>query len=130
MMLHEIKINKDTGEKLFGSRTLLRLHRALLFIIYFLEKLVQLQPNDKTSTTALEAYKESLSKFHPWYIRNPAKVAMYSLPYKKDLMKKMVNPGTDDSTVKEAILTSVETLRKVYNSTEALYTKYDLHELP
>ena len=130
MMLHEIKINKDTGEKLFGSRTLLRLHRALLFIIYFLEKLVQLQPNDKTSTTALEAYKESLSKFHPWYIRNPAKVAMYSLPYKKDLMKKMVNPGTDDSTVKEAILTTVETLRKVYNSTEALYTKYDLHELP
>ena len=130
MMLHEIKINKDTGEKLFGSRTLLRLHRALLFIIYFLEKLVQLQPNDKTSTTALEAYKESLSKFHPWYIRNPAKVAMYSLPYKKDLMKKMVNPGTDDSTVKEAILTTVEALRKVYNSTEALYTKYDLHELP
>ena len=130
MMLHEIKINKGTGEKLFGSRTLLRLHRALLFIIYFLEKLVQLQPNDKTSTTALEAYKESLSKFHPWYIRNPAKVAMYSLPYKKDLMKKMVNPGTDDSTVKEAILTTVETLRKVYNSTEALYTKYDLHELP
>ena len=130
MMLHEIKINKETGEKLFGSRTLLRLHRALLFIIYFLEKLVQLQPDGRTSTMALEAYKESLSKFHPWYIRNPAKVAMYSLPYKKDLMKKMVNPGTDDSTVKEAILTTVKTLRKVYNSTEALYTKHDLHELP
>ena len=65
MMLHEIKINKETGEKLFGSRTLLRLHRALLFIIYFLEKLVQLQPDGRTSTMALEAYKESLSKFHP-----------------------------------------------------------------
>ena len=130
MMLHEIKINKETGENLFGSRTLLRLHRALLFIIYFLEKLVQLQPDGKTSAVALEAYKESLSKFHPWYIRNPAKLAMYSLPYKKDLMKKMVNPGTDDSTVKEAILTTVETLKKVYDSTDALYTKHDLHELP
>lgn len=130
MMLHEIDVNKRTGNELHGSRTLLRLHRALLFTMYFLERLIELQPNDKTSTMALDAYKDSLANHHPWLIRNGAKVAMYTLPYKKDFMKKIVSPDIDDNTVKQIVTETVASMRKVYDKTEELYTKYDLHGLP
>lgn len=55
------------------------------FIILFMSKLVDLQPNDKTTHCAQEAYSKTLAKHHSWIIRNGALFAMNFLPCQKDL---------------------------------------------
>lgn len=45
-----------------GSRTLLRLHRALDFIVLLMKGLIEAKDEDPVSTIAQEAYKQSLSK--------------------------------------------------------------------
>ena len=131
MMLHEIEVNKETTAALKGSRTLLRLHRALKFTMLFLERLIQLNDNDSVGNLASTAYDESLSNFHPWVIRQPAKLAMYTLPSKKELFQ-IIFPdmAIDIFQLKGKILSFVESMKPVYRSCEDLYTKYDLHGLP
>lgn len=130
MMLYEIDVNKETGAALHGSRTLLRLHRALKFTMLFLERLVEMEDKGKVSDMAYEVYAESLSNYHSWLVRNGAKLAMYALPYKRDFMKKIVPPGEEESVVADKIRHGVKSLHNVYESMEALYTKHDLHGLP
>ena len=48
--------------KLNASRTLLRLHRALLFIYKFLERLVCSDDQMKSSTLCIDVYNSTLAK--------------------------------------------------------------------
>lgn len=60
-----------TGGKLLpnGSRTLLRLHRALAFISSFLSQM-RLAPDDASSATiAWNAYSVTMARFHSWPVR-------------------------------------------------------------
>ena len=52
-----------------GSRTLLRLHRALEYIIAFLHKLDDMQGPDLCSVQSVEAYEATLMKYHPWVVQ-------------------------------------------------------------
>ena len=52
-----------------GSRTLLRLHRALEYIIAFLHKLDDIQDADLCSVISVEAYEATLMKYHPWVVQ-------------------------------------------------------------
>ncbi|XP_018577644.1 ceramide-1-phosphate transfer protein isoform X2 [Anoplophora glabripennis] len=72
-----------------GSRTLLRLHRGLDFIQLFLKKLGDLRDEESTSSACREAYDQTLAKHHPFVIRNGAKVAIYTLPTREILLKKV-----------------------------------------
>ena len=130
MMLHEIEVNKQTKAELLGSRTLLRLHRALLFTKLFLERLGTMDNNDRVSNMATEVYGKSLANHHPWLIRNAAKLAMYSLPSRKDMIQKIAPDGIEEQILKDKIAECVEAMTIVYDQTEALYTKHNLHALP
>jgi len=130
MMLHEIKVDKEKKTELMGARTLLRLHRALDFTMQFLEKLNNLPVDGKVSTMAHEVYGKTLANFHPFFIRNAAKLAMYALPARSEFMKKVANPGVTDADINQAIKAGVEQMRAVYVAIEELYTKHDLHGLP
>ena len=129
MFEFEISLNKETNQPLLGSRTLLRLHRALAFTMLFMERLSVSCNSEKTSALASDAYIETLAKFHPWLIRKAAQMAMYTLPSRGDMLKMLANSSTE-SEVQEKLKTCVEAIRPVYDSTEELYTKYDLHGLP
>lgn len=99
-----------------GARTLLRLHRglgirlmrsfilwfyslnisklicisALLdFIREFLRQLGDLSDIEKTANCCQDAYNKTLAKHHPWVIRKAAIVAMYTMPTRKVLFKKV-----------------------------------------
>jgi hypothetical protein len=53
-----------------GSRTLLRLHRALAFIAAFLSKM-RTAPDDASSAKiAWNAYLATLARFHSWPVRH------------------------------------------------------------
>ena len=52
-----------------GSRTPLRLPRALEYIIAFLHKLDDIQDTDLCSVISVEAYEATLMKYHPWVVQ-------------------------------------------------------------
>merc|ERR1712130_407102 len=52
-----------------GSRTLLRLHRALEYIVAFLANMEDLEDEAYLSTVSREAYEKTLMKYHPWIVQ-------------------------------------------------------------
>lgn len=52
-----------------GTRTLLRLHRALEYIIAFLHKLEDIQDTDYCSVISVQAYESTLMQYHPWVVQ-------------------------------------------------------------
>ena len=59
-------------------------------MLEFLSKLDILSDNDGTSSCCRRAYKKTLSKHHPWLVTKTAKIAMYTMPKKKILYKKVI----------------------------------------
>uniref|UniRef100_A0A0K8TQX9 Putative cytoplasm n=1 Tax=Tabanus bromius TaxID=304241 RepID=A0A0K8TQX9_TABBR len=110
-----------------GSRTLLRLHRGLDFIREFLKSVGGLQNNDKTCHACQAAYNGTLAKYHPWLVRKGANVAMYAMPTREQLLKKVC---ADMDRAIEVLPQMLEVTAKVYDRTDNLYTEFDLHSLP
>ncbi|GLV38257.1 uncharacterized protein CBL_12905 [Carabus blaptoides fortunei] len=114
-----------------GSRTLLRLHRGLDFIRQFMRALGELQNGDKTSTVCQAAYEKTLAQYHPWIVQKGAKMAMYTMPTREQLLRRVC--GNTDQEVQRAIdilPKMLEVTTYVYDRIEALYTVHDLHGLP
>uniref|UniRef100_A0A6M2DF26 Glycolipid transfer protein domain-containing protein n=1 Tax=Xenopsylla cheopis TaxID=163159 RepID=A0A6M2DF26_XENCH len=119
----------DKEEYVSGSRTLLRLHRGLDFIREFLRALGELENCQKTSHVCQIAYNNTLAKYHPWLVKKGANVAMYTMPTREVLLKKVCG---DEDDVQRAIAVLPDMLlitADVYKRTEDLYTNYDLHDL-
>ncbi|XP_050307197.1 ceramide-1-phosphate transfer protein isoform X2 [Anthonomus grandis grandis] len=72
-----------------GSRTLLRIHRGLDFIQLFLKKIGDLENHESTVVACRDAYEQTLAKHHSFLVKNGAKVAMYTLPTREQLLKKV-----------------------------------------
>ncbi|XP_061590682.1 ceramide-1-phosphate transfer protein [Cololabis saira] len=111
-----------------GCRTLLRLHRALRWLELFLERLRTSTEDDKTSVMCAEAYNESLAQHHPWLVRKAAGMAFCVLPGRPAFLEVM-NVGSPEQVV--AMLgEALPLISEVYQVTEELYSKHNLHELP
>ncbi|EDW31832.1 GL10756 [Drosophila persimilis] len=110
-----------------GSRTLLRLHRGLEFFYEFLKRLQDLPNDEKTANVCRTAYDDTLGKHHAFLIRKGARLAMYAMPSRGDLLTRVCQD------VQSAIAKLPEMLantRRAYDRTEQLYTLHDLHNLP
>jgi len=115
-----------------GSRTLLRLHRALEYIIGFLHKLEDIEDEGYCSVISREAYEATLMKYHPWVVQKAAKLAMGLLPTKKGLIAK-VCPDGDEAALKKAhedFPKAVSAMRSVYEATQVFYKENNLLEIP
>ncbi|CAH1104890.1 unnamed protein product [Psylliodes chrysocephalus] len=113
-----------------GSRTLLRLHRGLDFIRLFLQKLGELKDDEYASTVCREAYEQTLSKHHPFIIRNGAKVAIYALPTKGVLLGRVCGEPENIQQALELLPDTLTATSLVFERTENLFTLHDLHTLP
>jgi hypothetical protein len=115
---------------LSGSRTLLRLHRALAFTMLFMKRLSESCETDSSSTLASESYNETLAKYHPWLIRKAALLAMYTLANVGDMIAKASPGDVRNEEAKKLLKDAVDVIQPVYDTTEELYTTYNLHGLP
>ncbi|XP_039250722.2 ceramide-1-phosphate transfer protein-like isoform X2 [Styela clava] len=137
MMAYEKKENLINYEeapsskvKASGSRTLLRLHRALKFLLLFLEKLAKNEEDGKVSLMGYKAYHASpMAKYHPWIVRKAVGIAVYMLPDREKFIKQLCQDLTEEELVKTTLTTS-ESMDAVYEYTQALYSKYELSEIP
>jgi len=111
-----------------GARTLLRLHRGLDFIREFLRQLGDLSDVDKTSCCCQDAYNKTLAKHHPWVIRKAAVVAMYTMPTREALFKKVCGENVQRNI--DVLPKMLEVTADVFNRTDSIYETYQLYALP
>ena len=129
MIDYEVKTDTtNTKKRASGSRTLLRLHRALEFIVDFLRAIKEADVDGKLSDVGSKSYYRTLSKHHPWIVRKGVDVAVYTLPSRKQFIEKLkvedVN-HTEDLMEKTAILGE-----RVFENVQKLYTDNALLDLP
>ena len=135
MLAHEIETNMikpKAKDSTTGTRNLLRLHRALEYIISFLEGVPALENQEKCCGMSQEAYKKTLMKFHPWVVQKAAMMAMHMLPTKEGLIQKICD-APDEDKIKEVTKTleeAIQAMQKVYEITQELYKEKDLLSLP
>jgi len=127
-MEYEIKTNllKSTEPPSY-SRTLLRLHRALKFIILFLKDLADVPASQSSSKIASSAYEQTLANHHGWVIRNTVKVGLYSLPNRKDL-DETIFKGKKPELIAQ-YHDFIITLTKIYDIVQKIYKEKNLENL-
>jgi len=135
MIEYEIKhdlIKTKKKDDPSGTRTLLRLHRALEYIIAFLHKLEDIQDTDLCSVISVEAYEATLMKYHPWVVQKAAKLAMKLLPTKGGLILK-VHPEGSEAGIKKTLEDfpkAVLAMRKSYDALQVYYKDNNLLDIP
>ena len=111
-----------------GSRTLLRLHRALEFIILFIRRIQEAENGAKLSELASDAYTTTLSKYHPWLIRKGVAIALYTLPTKDQLIERL--SMEDPTQTSEALSNIVTSLQPAYDTVQKVYVDNSILNLP
>lgn len=111
-----------------GSRTLLRLHRALKWLELFLGKLGRSGAEDDPSQLCAEAYQAALARYHGWWVRQAAGLAFLALPSRRELYGLVCAEGEREAQA--VLLEAVGTIAGVYNVTQQLYAARGLLELP
>ncbi|XP_058037338.1 glycolipid transfer protein domain-containing protein 2 isoform X2 [Ahaetulla prasina] len=111
-----------------GCRTLLRLHRALKWLELFLHKLGTSQKDEKSSQMCAEAYQTALAPYHSWWVQQAVALAFLAMPSRQELYHIMVRG--EKLAAGAVVLTTVESLSRVYNVTQEVYSAHGMLELP
>ncbi|XP_053499203.1 ceramide-1-phosphate transfer protein isoform X1 [Ictalurus furcatus] len=113
-----------------GSRTLLRLHRSLLWLQLLLMKL-WLEPGHvrrSLGEVCEEAYSEALAPHHPWLLQRVARLAFKAMPEHTVLLRMVcVNTHEEAEPIIRTIVTAIsEVRRRTHNELE----KRNMLDLP
>jgi len=123
----KIKTSKE-GLGFSGTKTLLRLHRSLEFILEFMRRMGDGTDDSKTSQIASDVYDETLAKYHYWIIRKMAVFAMFTLPNRKELVRKMCKQSYEEA--QKLVVTAAANGQKVYDQTDKLFEQFELTDIP
>lgn len=116
------------GKPPSGCRTLLRLHRALAFIVRFLEDVHDADQRQTLGSIASKAYHGTLAKHHTWVIRKGVSLAVYTLPTREQLLDKLMCETVDVALVQ--IQDVISAIQPVYEIVQEIYTTNDILNLP
>jgi len=123
------KITTVKGKPPSGSRTLLRLHRALEFIMLLFEKIQNAPLDEKLQPATSEAYNNTLYKHHTWIIRKGVGLAFHMMPTKRQLLERMNGTKTQEEYLKQ--MDQVMSASKpVYDTVQQIYKENCILELP
>lgn len=114
-----------------GCRTLLRLHRALLWLRLFLEKLAGTPESGRLrspSELCRESYQNSLSKHHTWFVRRAAEVAFIAMPERSFFFRLVCVGNQQELSV--ALTRVVRAIDEVYERTQKALEKNGMLDLP
>uniref|UniRef100_A0A3Q0T2X7 Si:ch73-269m23.5 n=1 Tax=Amphilophus citrinellus TaxID=61819 RepID=A0A3Q0T2X7_AMPCI len=115
-----------------GCRTLLRLHRSLLWLKLMLEGLAEGPDADGRYKTPGElgrdAYKVALAPHHPWVLRQAAEFVFLALPNRKYFLQLVCVENQQEATPILRIM--IHALNLVHTRTQQLLTEQDMLELP
>lgn len=114
-----------------GCRTLLRLHRALLWLKLFLHKLSEMPETGRLrspSELCREAYQNTLSKHHTWFVRRAAELAFIALPERNFFFRLVCVQNQEELSI---VLTKVvRAIGEVYDRTQNALEENGMLDLP
>lgn len=114
-----------------GCRTLLRLHRALLWLKLFLEKLADTPVTGRLrspSDLCREAYQKTLANHHSWFVRRAAELAFLAMPERNFFFRLVCVKDQEELSM---VLTKVVlALEEVYNRTQIALEEHSMLDLP
>ncbi|MFT7796399.1 ceramide-1-phosphate transfer protein-like isoform X2 [Arapaima gigas] len=115
-----------------GCRTLLRLHRALLWLQLFLEKLGEKPQSggrvQSPSELCREAYRETLAQHHTWLIRQAAEMAFVAMPDRNYFFRLVCAQDQKGATL--VLNKVVRAIEEVYTRTEGALEEHGMLNLP
>lgn len=114
-----------------GCRTLLRLHRALLWLKLFLHKLAESPETGRLrspSDLCREAYQNTLSKHHTWFVRRAAELAFIALPERKFFFRLVCVHNQEE--LSRVLGRVVQALGEVYDRTQNALEENAMLDLP
>ncbi|XP_051748915.1 glycolipid transfer protein domain-containing protein 2 [Ctenopharyngodon idella] len=115
-----------------GCRTLLRLHRALLWLQTFLQELgkdaTEGERLQSPSDLCKETYQRTLAHHHTWLVRKGAELAFLAMP-ERPYFYKLVCVGTqaEASVVLNRVVRAIE---EVYKRNEVALQEHGMLDLP
>ncbi|XP_029304459.1 glycolipid transfer protein domain-containing protein 2 isoform X2 [Cottoperca gobio] len=114
-----------------GCRTLLRLHRALLWLKLFLEKLAETPVAGRLrspSELCREAYQNTLANHHTWFVRRAAELAFIAMPERTFFFRLVCVQNQEEmSTLLKRV---VQTIGEVYDRTQKALDENGMLDLP
>lgn len=115
-----------------GCRTLLRLHRSLLWVKLMLEGLAEGPDADGWYKTpgelSREAYRVALAPHHPWVLRQAAELVFLALPDRKYFLRLVCVETQQEATPILRII--IHALTLVHTRTQRILAEHDMLELP
>lgn len=114
-----------------GCRTLLRLHRALLWLKLFLHKLAETSETGhlrSPSDLCREAYQNTLSKHHTWFVRRAAELAFIALPDRNFFFRLVCVHNQEE--LSRVLSKVVQAIGEVYDRTQNALEENNMLDLP
>ncbi|VDM64007.1 unnamed protein product [Angiostrongylus costaricensis] len=112
-----------------GSKALLALHRALEFIVAFLNALAESTNDESVSSICRRTYDDTLARFHNWVIRKAVGLALYTLPSRGQLITSIQGSIPEEEHVRLVLSNVVAKTQVVYSRVHSIYTDYNLNTL-
>ncbi|CAF1231920.1 unnamed protein product [Rotaria sordida] len=110
------------------TRTLLRLHRALLFIIEFLHGLAERPLSESTTTIATQCYDATLNNYHAFLIRKSVKIGFRILPSRLQIDEAIFHGHKTE--LLEQYKTFIKIIQQIYDTIQTFYTEKKYLQLP
>ncbi|KAL6098913.1 uncharacterized protein ACO6RY_17946 [Pungitius sinensis] len=114
-----------------GCRTLLRLHRALLWLKLFLQKLAETPVAGRLrspSELCREAYQSTLANHHTWFVRRAAELAFIAMPERAFFFKLVCVKSQEElNTVLNRVARAIG---EVYDRTQRALEENNMLDLP
>ncbi|KAL4631432.1 ceramide-1-phosphate transfer protein-like isoform X1 [Arapaima gigas] len=115
-----------------GCRTLLRLHRALLWLQLFLEKVAESAAEGRelrsVSELCREAYLEALAHHHSWVARQAASMAFAVMPDRDALFQLVCVQSQKEA--RPVLHKVAKAIGEVYHRTQRAFKEHGMLELP
>lgn len=115
-----------------GCRTLLRLHRSLLWLKLMLEGLTEGPDAEGRYKTpgelGREAYKVALAPHHPWMLRQAAEVVFLALPDRQYFLQLVCVTNQEEAV--PVLHTIIHALMLVHTQTQRILAEHNMLELP
>ncbi|XP_073679447.1 ceramide-1-phosphate transfer protein [Garra rufa] len=125
--LHRGVVSFDTQTP-SGSRTLLRLHRSLLWLQLLLEKLGTEPEERSMGELCRDAYLEVLAPHHPWLVQRAAELVFHAMPDRSVFLQLVcVNTQEEAEPVMRVV---VATIREVHQRTQKELEIRNMLDLP
>jgi len=125
MIKHEVDTGTtNTSDLRSGSRTVLRLFRALSFISLLLETLIKERDSDLASIVT-KSYNATLAPYHTWMVRKLVGLSTYALPSRETFIQTIGLPSDPDGQV-EMVPPLIGYIEAVIAKIKEPYVRYNL----